>query len=142
MAAPTEMVLDRVHSSNMQPSEKNAITRALTTLVEPSRGIVSMARPSSLVEFAAESGVAALTGATLGVMQAELKDGLDRNGKPLDGAIAAVTFVAGAFGSKTAQEISKTSIGILAFRKTEQFLSVAKAFSKKADPVETAGEGL
>lgn len=139
-----EIVLDRVQSSNMQPSEKTAVTRALAFLDQPASGLVPSGQAAGPVAFAMESLVTTITGGSLGLLHAELKDGLDWNGKPLDGYGALFLGVSSTvFKSRAGQEAAKTCLGIYAFRKTNDLFSLAKSLSKKpSDSVLEAGEGI
>lgn len=104
-----------------------------------------------------DSMLAITTGGILGAVNAELKDGLDPHGAPVDAIVGLVgDITAIATNSKRAQTVANTALGILAYRKTNSLLSTFHLFkkaksepsvssepvTKETDPIVQAGKDL
>lgn len=80
-----------------------------------------------------ETTVAGMVGGTLGVLQAELKDGLDYNKKyPIDLGLGIVSKVGGKiYGSATSREVGNIAIGVYAYRNVSALLEMLKGSKKQ-----------
>ncbi len=126
MAKPkSELALvDSVQGSNLPAKDKTKLSLMLDKLQEPSAQLA----PSVSVGGAVVSGVeAGAVGGTLGLLHAELKDGLDVNGKPIDLMLASFA-KAGAvlYGSERSNRVADVAIGICSFRKVEKVRRMIK----------------
>ena len=126
------LIFDSVTSSNMTPREKSKVLTLLETAMPKET------RPQTVLALLVESTVAGTTGAVLGTLQAELKDGLDYNNKyPIDLVLAALSKAGGRiYSSSLSREVGNVAIGIYSFRKTEALLSSLKPKEQKeSEPV-------
>ena len=125
-----EVVLyDSVATSNLRPREKSKVIQLLEQAMPKDRN------PQTVLGMLVETSVAGTVGATLGLLQSELKDGLDYNQKyPLDLALGVVSKVGGkVYSSSISREIGSVAIGIYSYRKVEALMSMLKP---KPAPVE------
>lgn len=84
--------------------------------------------PQTVSGMLLETSIAGAVGGTLGLLQSELKDGLDYNRKyPLDLALGVIAKAGGKlYSSSISREIGSVAIGVYAFRKVNALMSALK----------------
>ena len=120
-------VYDSIEGSNLRPSVKSRVIQLLEA------SMPSDSAKQTVLGMLVETTVAGSVGATLGVLHAELKDGLDYNGKyPLDLGLGIVSKVGGkVYGSSISREVGNVAIGVYTFRNVSTLLELLKNSSKK-----------
>jgi len=145
-------LFDQIVSSNLQYREKSKI---LSLLDSVSTG---PGNSQSLLGALVETTVAGTTGSILGVLQAELKDGLDYNRKyPIDLVLAALSGAGGhIYNSQNSRTVKDVAVGVYTFRKVDALLTLVKPKPSvatdepvqqtqeqpEADPIAAAASGL
>jgi len=116
----------------------------LTGLDRATGSVKVHAREAALT--ARQLGEGVITGAVLGAIHAELREGLDPHGVPIDGTIAVLGAV-GAFAMANEEyahdlrNIATSAASVFAFRKTDALLSAKKA-ARIAGESAMAGEDI
>ncbi len=131
--------------SNMPHSAKTTLSR----WIGMASGGLATARPAHLESHGMHAmrqyGEAVITGALLGVISAEAKQGLDPKGVPIDGGLALFGLLAKVIGGATSGEhphgqdlasdagnIGSVAGGIFTFRKFEQWAPIRPSNSSHA----------
>lgn len=125
-------IYDSVAGSNLTRSEKSKVIQVLEQAMPKDRS------PQTVLNMLVETSVSGAVGATLGLLQSELKDGLDYNRKyPIDLALGAVAKLGGkVYSSSISREVGNVAIGIYSYRKVEALLSALKPKKEpKEEPV-------
>lgn len=122
-------VYDSVVTSNLQPREKSRVIQLLEQAMPKDR------QPQTVLGMLVETSVAGTVGGVLGLLQSELKDGLDYNRKyPLDLALGVVSKVGGkVYSSSISREVGSVAIGIYSYRKVEALLTLLKPKDEPAE---------
>jgi hypothetical protein len=136
MTAPADMI---VFDSSSRPSAQRSMIRKwadmvtmghVTPALRVAENKFGIGHVSALLHSVRASGEAGITGAVLGAVSGA--GGLDHDGIPVDLASGVVAIAGGValahneLGT-TLRTVGHTSIGIFAFRKTEEWLGVRKA---------------
>ena len=126
-------IYESVANSNLKPVTKSRVLQMLELAAPHGKS------PQSLLGVLVESSIAGTTGAALGILQAELKDGLDYNRKiPIDLILAALAKAGGlVYSSSISREVGGVALGIYSYRKVSDLLL---SFKPKGQ-VETKGTG-
>lgn len=121
---PTELVYP-VAQSNLSFAEKSKLTTMLQQIQQP---IGALAPAPSRGAMLGGTLTASTVGGSLGLLHAELKEGLDVNGIPVDLGLAVVAKIGALiYKSEQSSKVSDSAMTVYSFRTVDRVLSAIKS---------------
>lgn len=125
----TQDLVYSVGQSNLNFDQKSRLTELLKEISSP---IAPLAPQASRADMLLGTIQSSAVGGGLGLLHAELKEGLDVNGIPVDLALSVVSKIGAlVYRSERSNSISDQAMAVYSFRTTESVLSAIK--KRRAD---------